>query len=276
MGVYNIVGKMIAATLAPVYSLLAAPSRRGLKSAVDRDKFLAPIRSIENTLEIGPFYAPLLPNACYFDVLNRQQLRSRAAMLGFDNSGCPEIDYVSAEGDLTIVDRTFDAVLSSHAIEHQPDFVSHLQIIEQMLTSGGKYYLIIPDKRYCMDHFTPESQLADICQAHLEKRKFHSAASIIRHHFHVTHNRAVKHWIGIHGQKPERFVDISKLNDGIADWQNTLDGLYVDVHGWRFTPEGFAHIIAGLNQLGWVDLRLTDIHDTKFGTQEFFAILERP
>jgi SAM-dependent methyltransferase len=101
-------------------------------------------------LEIGPFSRPLVRgrDVTYFDVLDRQGLTTLARKIGVEETGqIPQIDYVSATGDLTVVPVTFDVVASSHAIEHQPDLVRHLCRVEQVLKPGGYYFLWIPDKR---------------------------------------------------------------------------------------------------------------------------------
>ena len=129
-----------------------------------RDKLIALAQQHDEILEIGPFFAPCLegPQVTYFDVLGKQDLIRRALELGYDTDRIPEIDYVSPTGDLSIIDRRFPALLSSHCIEHQPDLIAHLQKTYALLEPGGCYYLMIPDKRFCYDHFLGESNLAEV------------------------------------------------------------------------------------------------------------------
>jgi hypothetical protein len=41
----------------------------------------------------------------------------------------PHIDWVAKPSDLSSVDEHFGAFLSSHVIEHQPDFIHHINQI---------------------------------------------------------------------------------------------------------------------------------------------------
>ncbi len=72
----------------------------------------------------------------------------------------PNIHFVSPTGNLEIVNECFDVVLNSHCIEYQPNLITHLNHIESILNPGGYYFVLEPDKRYCFDHFIPESSLA--------------------------------------------------------------------------------------------------------------------
>ncbi len=93
-----------------------------------------------DTLEIGPFFRPLLkgPHLRFFDVLSHADLVARAREIGEEESNIPVIDFVSPTGDLSIVNQSFSYVLSSHCIEHQPDMIEHLQQVERILQPDGR------------------------------------------------------------------------------------------------------------------------------------------
>jgi hypothetical protein len=110
----------------------------------------------------------------------------------------PHIHYVSSEGDLSVVTEKFSCAFSSHCIEHQPDLIRHLNQVEDLLDRSGKYYLIVPDKRYCFDCVFSETTLDEIEQAHKEKRRRHSVQAIIEHRAYVSHNDPFRHWVGDH------------------------------------------------------------------------------
>lgn len=243
---------------------IAAPTTRA--------RFLSQIDG--DVLEIGPFDGPALrgPNVAYFDVLDQAGLSARAREHGHNPDTCPEIDYVSPFGDLAVVDRQFDAVFSSHVIEHQPDLIAHLNGVERILKPGGRYFLIVPDKRFCFDHFTADSGIDDAVAAHTARRAVHSADAIRLHWLQLTHNDALRHWLGLHG-KPGSFNH--SPDKAVTDAARAEAGEYVDVHGWRFTPGGFQTIFERLTQRGLTRLRPVRVHDTMFGQMEFFAVLER-
>lgn len=108
-------------------------------------------------LEIGPWDNPSCTgeNVEYFDVLDTVKLKERAKLHHRPFNHIPEkIHYVHSEGDLSIIDKKFDIVFSSHVIEHQPDLITHFQRVSRLLQENGLYILCIPDKRYCFDHFS--------------------------------------------------------------------------------------------------------------------------
>lgn len=113
-----------------------------------RPLFINSIPKDISILEIGPFYSPqcIGRNVKYFDIIDKNALISRAkgidATIQIEN--IPYIDYVSPTGDLSVINETFDAIFSSHAIEHQLDFIDHLQKTSKLLNKNGRYYLIIP------------------------------------------------------------------------------------------------------------------------------------
>ena len=127
-----------------------------------RKYFINSISKSLSILEIGPFYKPncIGDNVEYFDILDRDALIKRATEINssINIDQIPYINYVSENGDLSIIDKKFDALFSSHAIEHQLDLIDHFQKASKLLNKGGKYYMIIPDKRYCFDYFNKESR----------------------------------------------------------------------------------------------------------------------
>ncbi len=236
-----------------------------------RENLIALIDDGRSALEIGPFCQPLLTgaNIAYMDVLDAEQLRARALEIGLDPSRCPEkIDYV---GGLDRVARRFDAVISSHAIEHQPDLVHHLAEIERVLSPDGMFCLIIPDKRYCFDHYIAETTIAGVLQANRERRRSHSLESVIEHVALTTHNDPVRHWAGDHGPPvpPDR---AERIRNAITSFDESA-GNYIDVHAWYFTPDSFRSVVDGLTALGLTGLEVAEVYDTANGRNEFCAVL---
>jgi len=255
---------------------MARGEREGRRSNAlgSRDDFVALVPSGVEALEIGPFHSPLLAggNVRYFDRLSREDLIERARSLGLPTGRIPEIDYVSTDCDLTVVDRTFDAVLSSHCIEHQPDLVSHLKIVEGLLHEGGRYFLLIPDHRYCFDHFMNPSSLGDVLAAYYERRTKHTLLSVLNGSAFEAHNDSVRHWAGDHGVFLENLR--ARYEATLVHFDSSKD-TYLDVHGWYFTPASFKMIILGLQTLGHTTFELERIYPTRFNANEFWAVLRR-
>ena len=229
-----------------------------------------------SVLEVGPFFRPAVrgPNVRYFDVLTHNELVTRATAIGFDPTYVPEfIDFVSPVGDMSVIEGTYDFIVSSHCIEHQPDLVAHLEHIAGLLKPQGAYLAIIPDKRYCFDHFLPESSLSDIVAAHIERRRVHPADKIIEHLAGTTHNDPVRHWAGDHKEAGWQQYDAARVSHAcnvIAE----ASGGYVDVHSWQFTPRSFVTTLDGLRQLGLTRLSATKLLETPRNALEFSAVIQ--
>lgn len=240
-----------------------------------RHDLVALIEPDDQVLEIGPFTTPLVRGGGvkYFDILDGRGLLERASRIGYPVAWNPRIDFVSPVGDLSVVEGRFDVVVGSHVIEHQPDLVRHLRDVSRILGVSGRYLLVIPDKRYCFDHFIAESTIAGIIEAHVESRTHHAVASIVEHSALVTHNDSEEHWAGNHGRprasESTDWVTIAMREAVEARSSRT----FVDVHAWQFTPHGFRDIIELLLELGLSPLSVEAVYPTPRGSPEFCAVL---
>lgn len=238
-----------------------------------REGFIALVPRDKSVLEIGPFASPAVrgKNVRYADVLTTEQLRARAVEIGLDPSGCPEIHYPLPTLDLGAISERFTAIVSSHNIEHQPDLIRHLQAVERLLHPGGRYFLLVPDKRYCFDHFLPETTIADILTAYMRKPKVHDIGSIIEHWALTTHNDSDRHWRGDHG-RPHIETTLEPLRRAISKYESNPEH-YVDVHAWQFIPESFDRLLSLIAELGYTRLRPQVVYPTVHGRNEFCAML---
>jgi hypothetical protein len=225
-------------------------------------------------LEIGPLNLPIVagPRCQYFDIVPTSQLKIKAIAAGLNPDTVPDINYFHPTGDLSVVPLKFDAVVSAHCIEHQPDLIQHLIQVSALLNKGGKYFLVIPDQRYCFDHFLPPSRIKEVIEAHLEKRKMPSEQSIIEHHVFVTHNDPVRHWNGDHGSGTE---NVLKKWESAVELVSKSKGEYVDVHCWQFQPKAFEDLITNLSNLGHISFKINKVFSTAKNNLEFFAVLEK-
>lgn len=244
---------------------------RVASDAALRADFIKLIDAEARLLEIGPYVMPVFegPNVRYMDVFDADSLRSRALSGGIDISRCPsKIHYTN--GLQQCAGKNFDVVFSSHAIEHQPDLVRHLQQVGAALKPGGSYWIIVPDKRFCFDHHLPESTLADVLDAYLECRTRHSARSIINHMVLQDHNDPLAHWNGLHGDVSENTIDRTRA--AIQHFEYHRSG-YIDCHAWQLTPDRFRTIHSSLWELGLSPFSSMRVYDTPFGNFEFTAVL---
>jgi len=246
-------------------------------SFATREGFFSILQPSDDILEIGPFTNPLVcgPRVRYFDVMDKPALIARALEHKRSIELARDIDYVSPSGDLSIItDARFDVVLSSHCIEHQPDLVRHLRQVGDILKPGGYYLLIVPDKRFCFDHYIAESSLADVLCAHHEQRRVHSLASVLEHKLLTTHNDPMRHWYGDHGETAVA-RDPQALERAMEEYR-AAQGAYIDVHAWQFTPRSLRQIVGQLHQAGLVQLQVEHAFGTPVNALEFCAVLRKP
>lgn len=257
------------------YGAFGVREGRSASPAAVRAGFLAAIDASLPTLEIGPFVNPALrgPSVAYADVLNQQGLQHRAVRLGLSTEA-PAIDFVCPNGDLSEIDRRFAQVFSSHCIEHQPDLIHHLDQVAHLLELGGCYFVVVPDKRYCFDHFLPQSSIADVLDAHQSERRTHSLRSVIEHRALTTHNDCQRHWTGDH-QDPGYHDSVPVRAARAVQEYNAANGSYVDVHAWQFTPGSFRALMSALFDLKLTRLKPLRTYETPRNQLEFCAVLAR-
>lgn len=267
--------RMSARELESHYQEHGLAEGRVASAIAGRPDFVALLADIPSILEIGPLANPTVrgSNAKYFDVLPTEALKRKAQGHGLDAAQCPPIHFVSETGDLGVITETFDAVVSSHAIEHQPDLIGHLSGVAKLLKPSGRYFVAMPDKRYCFDHFICQSTIADVLGARLRQRRLHDATDVIEHLALTTHNDPVRHWNGDHGaqlfeSKPESLGEAVNLCLQNAD-------VYLDTHAWQFAPSSFRDILQTLARLRLCELRVKRVYPTVRNSIEFYAVLEK-
>ena len=242
--------------------------------AAERGHLLSFAHTEGSILEIGPFHAPSIvgEHVRYMDVLTTEELIQAVRNAGHDTSNVPTIHYVAPKGGFDMVERKFSAVFSGHCIEHQPDLIRHFQGVSSVLEDDGRYYIACPDRRYCFDHYLPETAVVDVLAAYHAKRKVHQPRSFIAQRLHRAHNDADRHWSGDHGPQPYQSYQNarSEIFDGLPG-----EDAYHDAHAWQFTPASFFRIMSFLHEVGLTDFVIERVYHTRFGTQEFTAVLRK-
>jgi hypothetical protein len=244
--------------------------------AAVRSSFLKLVPSSQAVLEIGPFARPCVSgtNVSYFDVLDKRGLEKRALAIKYPVTLVPDIQFVSPNGDLSVVKKKFHGVVSSHCIEHQADLIYHLHHVERLLHPNGMYFLIIPDKRYCFDYGLSESNLAQVLSAHKARQRIHRMESVIEHLSLTTHNDPLRHWTGDHYDAGWSETVPGRAKSAIQKF-NRSRGKYIDVHAWQFTPMSFGNLMRNLFLMKLIGLEPIRIYDTPFGRNEFTVVLKK-
>lgn len=208
--------------------------------------------SCKRLLEIGPFDRPSLekfrkPETVieYADYLDTNELRERARISPNRNpETVPEINYCLAKGFVEIQSK-YDAVVSHHCVEHQPDLIGHFLDVFSVLANPGIYAFTVPHKDLCFDHFIPESSYLDAVVAHLERRTKPTLRSVIETRCFTRHNYKDSVDPFSHAtQTSRRCIDRAQREYLAMD--------YVDVHCWQFTPLSLKRMLHNLSVLGFL------------------------
>lgn len=232
------------------------------------------IQDDSNILEIGPFDSPQIKgdNVKYLDVLSKELLIQRCKEIGrIENIyNVPEIHYTDG---LKNVKENFKFAISCRSVEHQLSFVDHLNEVYNILEDDGYYILVVPDKRYCFDHFIKETDISEILSDYCTKKTNHSVKSLIEHRCYTTHNDCARHWNGDHGYQ---IIQESKycLNYTLEEYKQKSSS-YIDVHNYKFTPDSFREIFDKLVFLGLTRFSIEEIYPTLRDTNEFFVVLKK-
>lgn len=265
----------------PHYRRYGQGAGRICSEIASRDRFLSLVPRNAALLEIGPFCTPCFRrdthDVRYLDVRTTEELREWARTLSWAvPDKVPDIDYVwQGEPYRTLTSDRFTALFSSHNIEHQPCLVTHLNEAASLLRSGGKFFLNIPDKRYCFDHFRPETTIADVLDAYLASPTRHVPRSVLGNRLLMTHNDKVAHWRGEHGDDPRgRTINAAYLRtvrETLGILQRNSE--YIDCHAWQFTPDSFRHLMGILYAAELIPFQIERLYPTLRNTNEFYAIL---
>lgn len=213
-------------------------SKRGFLSLLSGQKAL---------LEIGVFDCPTLDFIAeseesivvhYADFLSRKELIARADQVGRNPKNVPEIKWILSDG-YEQIDVIYDAVVSHHCVEHQPDLIAHLLNIISILRPGGWYLFSVPHKYRCFDFFIPESTVVDVIAAHYLEYTKPSFKSILEHRVFTSHTYQ-------DGVNPYDSLQSSVKKLIQLAFDEFTSNEYVDVHCWQFTPDSIRKLLKQL------------------------------
>ncbi|WP_168217900.1 class I SAM-dependent methyltransferase [Occultella kanbiaonis] len=239
----------------------AAAARDTPPADVRTQTALAGVDLAGRGLEIGPSYNPLVPKSSGYDVrvidhAPREELIAKYRGYGLDEAlieRIEEVDHLWSGGSLAdVVDApgTYDYVIASNFIEHTVDLIGFLNDCAAMLRPGGRLALVVPDLRWCFDHFKPPSTLGQIVDAHLRPTTFHPPGSLLDHTAYAcTLDGQVAWWPGQTGTIGLQLPALEGAAQVIADGDR--QDVYHDTHRWRFTPASFEFLLDDLRDLGY-------------------------
>jgi SAM-dependent methyltransferase len=245
-----------------------------------REKVLCRIDPEGIGLEIGPSYGPLAPKRDGYrveilDHLDRDALiRKYKDAPNVDVGRIEPVDYVwngEPYAELIRKSKHYDWIIASHLIEHTPDLIGFLDDCDSVLKETGVLSLVIPDARYCFDHFRPLTPLSRIIDAHLHRDKIHSPGTIAEFLLNFAFRGGRLAWDEYSDDEFTFANPIERVRDAYE--KSIRDPEYIDLHAWCFTPHWFRLILSDLHQLGLTPLReLAFFPTSEF---EFFVTLGR-
>jgi SAM-dependent methyltransferase len=211
-------------------------------------------------LEIGAGYAPFYRKRDFARAENLDHAAAEA--LAEKYRGDPavahllgdiqKVDYVWNGGPITALipkGRKFDLIFSSHNIEHQTDFIEHLDNIAELLADGAEAVFLIPHKFRTFDMFRPVSTTGDFVLAHGESRVRHLGKQLIDSALATTFNPgremsvADLDRIDFAGPLAESYARATAARNDAAQ-------PYFDCHAWIFTEGSFQIAMIELYMLG--------------------------
>lgn len=224
-----------------------------------KDKVFSHINKRGIGLEIGPSHNPLAPkregyNIQIIDHLGREQLIEKYKNHHVNLDNIEEVDFVwSGENfqELTGKSDYYDYIIASHLIEHTPDLIRFIENCASVLNEKGVLSLVVPDKRFCFDHFRPITGLAKIIDNYCNNCKIHTPGSVAEYYLNVVSKAGNIAWND--NQFGEEYCFVHSLADAKQGIHNVIQNKsYLDVHSWCFTPNSFRLIIHDLFSLGFI------------------------
>ena len=258
------------------YNLLVDNLRRMIR--LNRS---ATVSSNSLCIEIGPLDRPLLTKdlckVIYIDHISDHELREKYREDGsVDCSKIEPIDFVWNGSLLPLSDlhKNYELIVACHVIEHVPNFVGFLLESEELLSSDGRIFLVIPDKQYTFDFLRKETSIDQVLAAHMTKRVRPNLDQILDELIHSSNHSIEMGW-GTE-ETTSKLSYTRSLNSAYSvacDIFNRDD--YFDCHCWVFTETNFFQIMKNLNDLEILKIGYLDHTSTQSGEFEFSVTLKK-
>lgn len=241
---------------------------------ITQDSFTKLFPSYGDVLEIGQLDRPLSAHAKNIDIKSREDLvKAYTHDPHINVARLTPVHYVIKDTRDWGITDSFDAVISSHNIEHAPCLVSFLRNIEHALRKGGLVYLIIPDYRYCFDRTKFPSTILDVLDAFYTKRDKPSVANLLEYSLLSGANDTVRFWNEKYEISDQSYFALT--TEQITSVLERDIDQYHDSHCWKFTPDHFEYITEQLHALGLTSLKPIRVYPTLRHQLQFFAVLQK-
>lgn len=187
-------------------------------------------------IEIGPCHNPIASrkkgyNVHVIDHLDREGLIAKYRDHHIDLDRIEEVDFVwrgENYTDLTGKSKYYDWIIASHVIEHTPDFIGFLNNCDSVLKDDGVLSLVVPDKRYCFDHYRPVTGIARIVDSHYQNSRIHTAGTAAEYFLNVVSSEGNIAW---NSSVSGDYSFVHTLEDSLQAMKSVLDEqAYLDLH----------------------------------------------
>lgn len=222
-------------------------------------------------LEISPGAAPLLLRQSAADLVYCDKVGGEAWKNVYGGRGeMTNSDVVLGTKALEDVfsPDDFDFVVSSHVLEHIPDFIGFFKSAEIILRRGGDLVMLVPDKRYTFDVLRNTSTVDQIERAHQDKLRHPSYEMVLDFFTNIDHGvEAAAVWRGDYRPRPSYPNALEKAQSVKLD--------DADVHCWVFTPDDLRDLLDYVVSAHAPSLSVIDVSETPTGGNEFLVHLRK-
>lgn len=231
-------------------------------------------------LEISPLFRPTAlksdHNVYYTDYTSADESRKKHA--SYEHDEIMDVDFLWLPEKRLMEciprGRRFQWAIASHVLEHVPDPIGWIIQVMEVLDVGGVFSLALPDKDFCYDKFRRETEVSDLIDLWLRKQRIPSPLQIYDF---------LSRSVDGSGDEGFRSFDIAKSFDdatrsytdkqalefAVSAWTS---GNYYDIHCSVFTPQSFLSIFRKINELGIINVNITE---PVIGKEEFYIKLEK-
>jgi SAM-dependent methyltransferase len=219
-------------------------------------------------LEISPGAAPLIQK-CEANLLYCDKFYPPKHVA----EGSVPVDFVIGSRLIhdVLPQRSFDYVVSSHVMEHVPDFIQFLKSISLLLRPGGVMVSFLPDRRFTFDVLRKNSSIEEIEIAHEQRLRHPSLAMIedvyLNSDFNVAETPVIHLWTEAYRPRP------SYNSEQALKLISEADPEAADLHCWTFTPQSLRVLLNHVKERHIPDMRITEITETLRGSNEFLLHL---
>lgn len=220
-------------------------------------------------LEVSPGAHGVVPREEY-NLVTCDKVAEEKYKKNYREETCPAIDVVLGDAALDEVfeENAFDYIISSHVIEHIPDFIGFFIAAAKILRPGGQIIKLIPDRQYTFDALRRNSTIEDIEKAHALRLK-HPSREMVEDFLRNVDNRVTARDIWSGQYTPSPMHDLAAVTKILEETSPDK----MDCHCFTFTPATFRTLIEHVIEHYVPHLEIVEITNTPKEQLEFLVHL---